>query len=98
MDVSRYFQENFLSVLLKIKVRVFQGCSVLESSLLHATHRSYPSRRRACLIMMASLNEKFSKVKCFKLKRFLKYEKISHCFESFQTLMVKFEPFSIKTF
>ena len=29
-------------------LRVFQG-SVSESLLLHATHCSYPSRRRACL-------------------------------------------------
>ena len=29
-------------------LEVFQGCSVSESLLLHVTHRSYPSRRRAC--------------------------------------------------
>ena len=28
--------------------RVFQGCCVTESLLLHVTHRSYPSKRRAC--------------------------------------------------
>ena len=32
----------------KALVRVFQGCSVFESLFLHATHCSYPSRRRAC--------------------------------------------------
>ena len=34
---------------------VFQGCSVFESFLLHVTHRSYPSRRRACFLNKETL-------------------------------------------
>ena len=55
--VSRVLQENFKGVsrvlqgwLRIVSVRVFQGCSVFESLLLLVTHRSYPSRRRACFI------------------------------------------------
>ena len=29
-------------------MRVFEGCFATESLLLQFTHRSYPSRRRAC--------------------------------------------------
>ena len=50
-DVSRKFKDKLSGVynMFQALLRVFQGCSVSESLLLHATHRSYPSRRRACL-------------------------------------------------
>ena len=47
---SRISPGSFKKILKKLKalVRVFKGCSVFESFLLHVTHRSYASRRRAC--------------------------------------------------
>ena len=39
-------------------LEVFQGSSVSESLLLHVTHRSYPSRRRACSYDMMQICQK----------------------------------------
>ena len=49
-DVSGKFKDKFsgVSKMFQALLRVFQGCSAFESLLLHATHHSYPSRRRAC--------------------------------------------------
>ena len=55
--VSRIFHRSFKEVSRKVSkclvefkalVSVFQCCYVFESLSLHITHRSYPSRRRAC--------------------------------------------------
>ena len=53
-DLYRSFKEvsrKFLKCLIEFKalMRMFQGCSVFLSLVLHVTHRSYPIRRRACL-------------------------------------------------
>ena len=47
-SVSRKCKDKFLGVsnMFQALLRVFQGFSVFES-LLHVTHRSFPSRRRA---------------------------------------------------
>ena len=53
-SVPKKFQEEFKSFN-RALVRVFQGGCVIESSLLHVTHRSYPSRRRACLLTSSTV-------------------------------------------
>ena len=50
--VSRMFHGSFNDVL-----RKFQGClKIVSSVLLHESHRSYPSRRRACFKMVKILH------------------------------------------
>ena len=58
--VPRIFHRSFKEISRKVLkclveckalVSVFQCCYVFESLSLHITHRSYPSRRRACLLL-----------------------------------------------
>ena len=54
--VSRMFHGSFNDVL-----RKFQGClKIVSSVLLHGSHRSYPSRRRACFLLSDKLMEVFA--------------------------------------